>query len=184
MPLRHRFAIDGREIFVLDDFVQGARLAHLTTYFDFAPAQRIEADRGDTDASRFWIVPLDRDATEQQPHYRDVVNAAAEHFAGERFALERAYCNVISYGDMLYRHRDSGDARDVTALLFLCESWDAAWGGETIFFDDAGDAVHAVSPRPGRLVLFRSSIEHRAGSPTRVCNRTRLTLAFKLRHSS
>ncbi|HKR65506.1 MAG TPA: 2OG-Fe(II) oxygenase [Thermoanaerobaculia bacterium] len=184
MPLRHRFAVDGRELFVIDDFLQGARLAHLTTYFDFAPAQRIEADRVDTDGSRFWIVPLDRDTTEQQPHYRELLQVAGEHFHGESFTLERAYCNVISYGDMLYRHRDSSSDGDVTALVFLCESWEAAWGGETIFFDAAGDAVHAVSPRPGRLVLFRSSIEHRAGSPTRVCNRTRLTLAFKLRRAS
>jgi len=184
MRARYEFRIDGRELFVIDDVVGGARLANLATFFDLAPAQRVEGDITGTD-TRLWIVPIERDVAERQPYVSAINAEVAEHFPGETFALERAYCNAISYGDMLYAHRDrqDRDSRDVTALLFVAEEWKREWGGETIFFNDDGDAIHAVSPKPGRLILFRSVIEHRAGAPSRVCNRTRLTLALKLRAS-
>lgn len=184
MRARYELRVDGRELFVIDGVVTGARLANLASFFDLAPAQRIEGDVTGTD-TRLWIIPIERDVAEKQP-YAGAINAeVAEHFRGESFAVERAYCNAINYGDMLYAHRDrqERDSRDVTAILFINEEWKREWGGETIFFNDDGDAVHAVSPQPGRLILFRSAIEHRAGAPTRVCNRTRLTLALKLRSS-
>ena len=179
---RYGFRIDGRELVVIDDVVSGARLEHLASFFDLAPAQRIESDITGAD-TRLWIIPIERDVAERQPYAAAIFNEVAEHFPGETFRIERAYCNAISHGDMLYAHRDAQDrdSRNLTALLFVATEWKREWGGETIFFNDDGDAVHAVSPRPGRLVLFRSSIEHRAGAPSRVCNRTRLTLALKLR---
>ena len=182
MRARYDFRIDGRELLVIDDVVTGARLENLASYFDLAPAQRIEGDITGAD-TRLWIIPIERDVAERQPYANAIMNEVREHFPGETFAIQRAYCNAISYGDMLYAHRDhpKRDSRDVTALLFVATEWKREWDGETIFFNDDGDAVHAISPRPGRLVLFRSAIEHRAGAPSRVCNRTRLTLALKLR---
>ncbi len=182
MRARYEFRIDGRELFVIDDVVTGARLENLTSFFDLAPAQRIEGDVTGTD-TRLWIIPIERDVAERQPYVHAILAEAAERFPGETFAIERAYCNAINHGDMLHAHRDTRNpsVRDVTALLFVAREWKREWDGETIFFNDDGDAVHAVSPRPGRLVLFRSAIEHRAGAPSRLCNRTRLTLALKLR---
>jgi len=186
MRARPLLRVDGRELLVIDDFMTGDRLANLATFFDFAPAQRIEGDRTDDATSRLWIIPIRRDVAEQQPYYRDILTVVGEHFPKETFALNRAYCNAISYGDMLYRHRDNRDvaSRDLTALLFVAEQWESDWGGETLFYDEEGEAVFAVSPKPGRLVLFRSTIEHRAGTPSRICPRTRLTLALKLNNVS
>ena len=185
MRPRYDIRIDGRELFVIDDVISGARLENLTTYFEFAPAQRIEADRLASGDTRLWIIPIERDVAERQPYTNAIMSEVAEHFPGETFAIERAYCNATTFGDMLYPHRDNYDlsSRDVTALIFVCNEWKKEWDGETIFFNDAGDAMHAIAPRPGRLVLFRSAIEHRAGTPSRICNRTRLTLALKLRAS-
>lgn len=185
MRARYDFRIDGRELIVIDDVVSGARLENLASYFDLAPAQRIESDITGAD-TRLWIIPIENDVAERQPYANAIMSEVADHFPNETFSIDRAYCNAISYGDMLYAHRDRRDpkSRDLTALLFVAGEWKREWGGETIFFNDEGDAVHAVSPHPGRLVLFRSAIEHRAGAPTRVCNRTRLTLALKLRASS
>lgn len=182
MRTRYELRIDGRELFVIDDVLTGARLDHLGSYFDLAPAQRIEADVTGSD-TRLWIIPIELDVAERQPYVNAVMSEVTEHFQGESFAIERVYCNAVNYGDMLYAHRDhrDRDSRNLTALLFVTPDWKREWCGETIFFNDDGDAVHAVSPRPGRLALFRSAIEHRAGAPSRVCNRTRLTLALKLR---
>jgi len=182
MRARYEYDIDGRKLVVIDDVLTGARLDHLASYFDLAPAQRIESDVTGAD-TRLWIIPIERDVAERQPYVHAIMSEVTEHFAGESFCIERVYCNAISYGDMLYAHRDQhdADARDLTALLYVNPEWKREWCGETLFFNEEGDAVHAVSPRPGRLAIFRSSIEHRAGAPSRICNRTRLTLAVKLR---
>ena len=54
------------------------------------------------------------------------------------------------------------------------------WGGETLFFNSIMDAEVAVSPRPGRLVVFDGAIIHVGRPPNRVCYAPRYTLAFKL----
>lgn len=184
MPPRYAFSVDGRELFVIDDVLAGERLAHLTTWFDFAAAHRVESDSAAGVDMRSWIVPLERDVALRQPYYDAMLREVSACFPAERFALERAYCNVVTFGDVLLPHRDSEQPRDVTALLFVSETWERAWGGETLFYNEAGDAVHAVSPRPGRLVLFRSAIEHRGTPPSRLCFRARLTLALKLTGSA
>jgi hypothetical protein len=173
------FRIDGRDVFVLDDVVSGPRLQHLAAWLEQAPAQRLESDSGDPEL-RGWSVPLDSADVTRQPYGAAILREMAACFPGETFTVKRAYCNVVSFGDVLLPHRDASNAADVTALLYVAETWERAWGGETIFYNDAGEAVHAVSPRPGRLVLFRSIIEHRGSAPSRLCLRPRLTLALKL----
>ncbi len=180
MSPRYELRVDGREVFVVDDVIGGERLAHLATWFDFAAAQRVESDSADGIDVRSWIVPLESGVVVQQPYSEAILREVDRCFPGERFTLKRAYCNVVGFGDVLVPHRDSNAARDVTALLFVNDTWERIWGGETIFYNDAGDAVHAVSPKPGRLVLFRSRIEHRGTPPSRLCLRSRLTLALKL----
>ena len=90
---------------------------------------------------------------------------------GERYPPYRVYTNYASFGDTLLTHVDAvPDARELTALWFLCEQWDTEWGGETLFYDDAGDAQIAVSPKPGRLLLFDGAIRHAGKPPNRNCN--------------
>ena len=72
-------------------------------------------------------------------------------------------------------------ARELTALWFLCERWDTEWGGETLFYDATGDAQIAVTPKPGRLLLFDGAIRHAGKPPNRNCPVARYTFAIKLR---
>jgi hypothetical protein len=65
-------------------------------------------------------------------------------------------------------------------LWFIAPDWNVEWGGETVFFDSVMDAQIAVSPRPGRLVLFDGSLTHVGRPPNRICYAPRYTLAFKL----
>ena len=71
--------------------------------------------------------------------------------------------------------------RELTALWYLCEQWDTEWGGETLFYDDAGDAQIAVTPKPARLLLFDGAIRHAGKPPNRNCPVARYTFAIKLR---
>ena len=178
--MRRETEIDGRRIVVVDDVLSGARLTNLAAWLELAPAQRIEGDSASSDA-RSWSITFDHDAVPSQPYYDAMMREVASVFPDETFTLKRAYCNVVSFGDILVPHRDSRFERDVTALLYVAETWEKNWGGETIFFDDSGDARHVVSPRPGRLVLFHSMIEHCGTAPSRLCTRARMTLALKLK---
>ncbi len=53
-------------------------------------------------------------------------------------------------------------ARNVTVLYYANLLWQPDWGGETIFYNDEQDAVLAVSPKAGRVVVGRGAILHRA----------------------
>ena len=106
----------------------------------------------------------------------------AELRPNERYQPYRAYTNFAAYGDTLLTHVDAlPSARELTALWFVCERWETDWGGETLLYTDDGDAEIAVSPRPGRLLLFDGAIRHAGKPPNRNCQVARFTFAIKLR---
>jgi Rps23 Pro-64 3,4-dihydroxylase Tpa1-like proline 4-hydroxylase len=109
------------------------------------------------------------------------LQAVAAVRPNERYRAYRAYTNHAAFGDMLFTHTDClPDRRELTALWFLCENWDTEWGGETVFFNSAGDAEFIASPRPGRLVVFDGAIRHAGRPPSRICYTPRYTFALKL----
>ena len=75
---------------------------------------------------------------------------------GERFLPYRVYTNYASFGDTLLTHVDAvPNARELTALWYLCEQWDTEWGGETLFYDATATRELAVSPKPGAAAAVR-----------------------------
>ena len=100
----------------------------------------------------------------------------------ERFLPYRVYTNYRLFRrHAAHARRCGAEARELTALWFLCEHWDTEWGGETLFYDGAGDAQIAVSPKPARLLLFDGAIRHAGKPPNRNCPVARYTFAIKLR---
>src|SRR6202008_3688843 len=89
---------------------------------------------------------------------------------GEPYRPYRVYTNFAAHGDALLTHVDAlPKTTALTAIWFLCERGETEWGGETLFYDDGGDAQVAVSPRPSRLVLFDGAIRHAGKPPNRNC---------------
>lgn len=178
--MTERFEIDGRELFVVDDFLAGAVLENFARDVESAPFVRAERDRSDRADFVSWVRDYEPSEVRRQPYFRRIGEHLGRCFPGEELKLFRAYASSLSYGDIAFAHRDcEPPKRNVTALLYLTAGWQRDWGGETIFFADDGDARLAVSPRPGRLVLFRGAIEHRGEPPTRVCSRARVTMVYK-----
>ena len=66
----------------------------------------------------------------------------------------------------------------ITALYYANPEWKEQWLGETIFYDEQRQPVHAVGVKPGRLALFHSDILHPAGVPSRECFEPRLSVVF------
>lgn len=59
------------------------------------------------------------------------------------------------YSKHLDRHRNT-DARVISFVLYLNESWHAKWGGQLKIFDNKDNLLRVVEPCGGTLVLFRS----------------------------
>jgi hypothetical protein len=108
---------------------------------------------------------------------RDPIVEAVEHFYGEyEPVLKRVHANDQTFGDILVGHVDVHPG--VTAIYYVNDSWEQGWDGETMFYD-GDEAVTAVAPKPGRVAVFPADLVHRSGVPSRTCQITRRTIAFK-----
>jgi SM-20-related protein len=174
--------VAGRDVFVFDELVPPEEAARYFTAISQAAFTRTESARGDTGEFRHWVCEMPLANLPRTSLWAATERAVTAVRPGERFLPYRVYTNFSQFGDTLLTHVDAvGGARELTALWFLCERWDTEWGGETLFYDDAGDARVAVSPRPGRLLLFDGAIRHAGKPPNRNCLIARYTFAIKLR---
>lgn len=171
--------IDGRPLRVFDgllpnvgDYVQGLARAAFT---------RTEIARPETAEYKHWATEIKLEGLVRQPIFEFTRQAVAGFCPpGIGYKPYRAYTNVASYGDMLFTHTDClPDQHDLTALWYLCERWDIEWGGETMFYDAQDEVACAVTPKPGRLVVFDGAIKHVGRPPNRICYAPRYTFAIK-----
>ena len=179
-----RVVISGRELFVCDNFVDPAMVTDIGNGLKTVPFVRKEKSRPDVPGV-MAAADIDKALLTKDPFFLQLRAIAEKMFPGEALHDMRAYINSAVYGDSYFVHRDSPeDRRDVTVLYYANLIWQPDWGGETIFYNDDNDAVLAVSPRPGRVVVSRAAILHRGTVPTRVCYEERLTIAYKLGSSA
>ena len=157
-PVRHA-GISKRSVFVFDDLLDRHHLPALVDIVQGAGFTRTEAARPETAAYKHAVAEFDLERVRDLPIYSPTVRAIASAFAGS-YLLYRAYCNAASVGDMLFTHTDCRpDQVAVTALWYLCTHWDVEWGGETLFFDETGDA--------GDCIAYPASMFHRVSKVTR-----------------
>lgn len=174
--------IAGRPCHIVDGLADEQaiqRIEMATKTFDF---KRTESDRPDTAHMRTFAAEVPEKFRKEEPMFSEFVSLVKQVFPGEKLTPYRTYINLMLYGDVAFPHRDCApDRTDVTVLYYVNSVWKREWTGETLFFDDNHDARFAVTPRPGRTVIFRGAIEHRVGIPSRDCYAERLTLAYKFK---
>jgi SM-20-related protein len=176
--------VEGREVFVFDGLVPEEESARYFTALSQAAFTRTETARADTGEFRHWVCEMPLENLARISLWPATQAAVASVRMHEHYHPYRVYTNYASYGDTLLTHVDAlPNTRELTALWFVAERWDTEWGGETLFYDSAGDAQIAVSPRPGRLLLFDGAIRHAGKPPNRNCNVARYTFAIKLRQN-
>ncbi len=174
--------VEGRDVFVFDGLVPAEESATYYRAITRASFTRTETARPDAQEFRHWVCEMPLENLPRTSLWEATQRAVAAVRPGERYQPYRVYTNFASFGDALLTHVDAlPNARELTALWFLCESWDAEWGGETLFYDANTDAQIAVSPKPGRLLLFDGAIRHAGKPPNRNCPVGRYTFAVKLR---
>jgi SM-20-related protein len=181
-PLTRREQVEGRDVFVFDGLIAVAEAARYYAAISQAAFTRTESARGDSAEFRHWVCEMPLENLPRTSLWQATERALTEVRPTERFLPYRVYTNFAAIGDLLLTHVDAQpELRELTALWYLCESWDREWGGETLFYDPAGDARLAVSPKPGRLLLFDGAIRHAGKPPNRNCPIGRYTFAIKLR---
>ncbi len=175
-----RLVISGRELFICDNFIDPAMVTAIGSDLKTMPFMRKEKSRLDVPGLAS-SANIDAALLPKDPFFLRLRAIAEKMFPGEVLHDVRAYVNSAVYGDSYYIHRDNPEHRNnVTVLYYANLNWQPDWGGETIFYNDDNDAVLAVSPRPGRLVVSRGAILHRGTVPTQDCSEARLTIAYKL----
>lgn len=175
-----RLVISGRELFICDGFIDPAMVTAIGTDLKSMPFSRQEKSRADV-LGLASSADIDKALLPKDPFFLRLRAIAEKMFPGDVLHDQRAYVNSAVYGDSYYIHRDCPEhSNNVTVLYYANLIWQPDWGGETLFYKDDNDAVLAVSPRPGRVVVSRGAILHRATVPTQDCYEARLTIAYKL----
>jgi SM-20-related protein len=174
--------VDGRDVFVFDGLVTPEESAVYYRAITQAAFTRTESASVQTTDHRHWVCEMPLANLPRASLWAATERAVAAARPGDNFRPYRVYTNFASFGDVLLTHVDAQpEPRELTALWYLCESWDTEWGGETLFYDTNGDARIAVSPKPARLVLFDGAIRHAGKAPNRNCPIGRYTFAVKLK---
>lgn len=175
-------SIDGRDVWVFDGLVPVEESARYFRAIMTAAFTRTETARADAADFRHWVCEMPLENLARTSLWSATEQAVLAVRPGVPYRAYRVYTNYASFGDTLLTHVDAQpDQNELTALWFLCETWDREWGGETLFYDANGDAQIAVSPKPGRLVLFDGAVRHAGKPPNRNCPIGRYTFAIKLR---
>lgn len=85
---------------------------------------------------------------------------------------------TLSYGS--YCNRDPGKPLLFSLLLYLDAEWSREWDAETLFLDTQTDTGVLVRPRRYRAVLLDQDVTHRLSPPSKVAQRPRYSLVWKL----
>lgn len=90
--------------------------------------------------------------------------------------------NMCTPSDKYRIHMDAADG--LTLLYYANLKWDIEWGGETLFFDEELNDIEFTSIyKPGRIVLFDSSIPHMARTPTVIAPYYRFTFVHRFQRA-
>lgn len=94
------------------------------------------------------------------------------------------YVNYSVLGTVDRLHGDSSSLHadpTFTIIQYGNFKWDKDWHGQTIFFDDNyEEIIFSTMVKPGRVVVFDSTIPHSATPPSKLAEHPRFTIASKL----
>eukprot|EP00941_MAST-03F_sp_MAST-3F-sp1_P005840 g5840.t1 len=176
--------INNLELFVVDKAVPQRVAIEWHRELDHAPFTRTESDTQFAASKKIQAFKAEFSVERMlnAPIYWRIQRIVEQLFPNEEFTPNRIYCNSCHYGDIYFTHRDySSSPKHVSVIYYANSEWPHEWQGETIFYSDTDDtdAMLAITPRPGRLAIFRGTIPHRSAEPSRLCLISRYTWVFK-----
>jgi hypothetical protein len=93
--------------------------------------------------------------------------------------MSHAMINLCTPSDRFHTHVDNY-GKGLTMVYYLNMNWNPEWGGDTLFLNESGEEIQYLSQfKPGRLVLFDSSIPHLIRPSTVLAPHFRFSFAAK-----
>jgi hypothetical protein len=166
---------------VVDNSLSESCQTTLANWFSRQSFVLADVDSERASFSKHWIRPLDSEiyrllAVPVLGWVDALCRLCAPHL---RLQLTEVKAYATPYGDVPTYHQDSELAPTLTAVLYCHQDWRPDWGGELIIADSGGEPRVAIAPRPGRLVVFRGDLPHKAGSPSRLSYAPRNALVLR-----
>lgn len=93
--------------------------------------------------------------------------------------FKKCLYNSFGFGDSPRTHIDSHSEDGLTYLIYLNTNWDVNMGGETVFVGDDGEIIQSITPKPGRLIKFKSKILHLGRPPVKQALINRYSIVFQ-----
>ena len=180
---------------VYDDIVpqELAKTIWATLRSKNAPWQWYQRSDADVPDAKFWKLDLGNKFLNDSSIKKlfDIVNSTLFYDMLEieyKLGKPNVYGNGQTMGQDGSAHIDGGD-NDLKTILYYPipfhqqpddAHWKKHWGGETIFYDEDGEIIKSILPKPNRIVIFPGDILHRSASPTRFYGgNLRVTIAYK-----
>lgn len=170
------------DIVVVDNLIDHKQVEAIERFLLSSPWGYTEKASYDKDAPTHWVTELSMNS----PEVATIVSAFSplEPFSAiQQLHMYRVYCNAHVSSDLPLPHVDSKHEGERTILYYGNSEWKPEFAGETVFFEN-DEIVRSILPRPGRIVLFDSTVKHCARVQTRQFTGLRLTVAFKYIHPS
>lgn len=170
--------LDGLDLFVFDRSLNDDTIENIDTGVRGLAFNSRSSSNRESQVYREWAATLAVEDFQGHPVYRTARDRLRSLYPALDFEFWDVHCNSTIFGDWAFAHKDSNEAGAYSALYYANRQWKQEWFGETVFYTE-GEPVVAISARPGRLVLFDSRIEHRAGVPAMNCAEPRFTLSLR-----
>lgn len=164
---------------IADDRITPSACEKLYAYYARLPYQLIDVDLDPSADVKHFVHDFTREEWTGNPRIARLVEVTTSLVAERRLrhkGVQRVYANCNLFGDYQLAH---DDGQVWTTLVYLNAKWHEDWGGETLFYAPNRSHAIAISPKPGRIVLFDGNVVHRGGVPSKFCLAPRVTLAVK-----
>ncbi len=183
-----------------NDLLPADIFGHLTEVLKWVPMyflNRTDRDPAAHPLDTYWYYPLlvveDRyidDARDQLDELDPSLSVVkdiwtiVESAIGSPVRLYECELTVNGYGNEGHPHNDETreDVRSqhITAIVYCNADWKIEWAGETVLFDENGDVLTAVLPKPKRVAYIHGDPLHVARGVSRICPYPRRVLVFKM----
>jgi hypothetical protein len=185
-----------QSVLVLDELVPAEQLSAVQKYFEKSVRWNFGWPQGERDPFSHWTMDfLEAPVRNQEdlegkllgnPEFCALADVWRSLKAGpfKGHHLIRCYANAHTFGIEGFPHTDTMDSTQInnyTAVVYINPVWKKEWAGELVLFDNDGDTIFAVLPKPGRTAIFPGEMRHAARAVSRICPAIRVSLAFKTR---
>jgi len=164
-----------KKILIVDDAFSAIEIKKASLVCTSEPMARLGTCSVGEVNTRHFIANSPLDVLKKSQVFLIMAALVKRHFLVP-LECHRVVYREIVFGDHMTYHVDSGQGQ-VTAMIYMNESWDENNRGETLFIDETGVGT-CVMPKPGRLLVFDASLRHASSSPGRTFFGTRQVLVF------